>query len=231
MPPKRNSVLNRIKFWQKSADTHQETQKENPFRASFEKTAGPKRGDAEYGRAKRGSFTEVRAQQAQQWVNKEVDKLVEVISELGVEGDDGLLRVKFGPLFIAYQDISDTLVGILQRAKKRGRIQYPGEILFQGSHDSVDIVLVRTQEAEIEVSRNRKLSRRSCVWAESVMEQQGDRLEVEDEEDEPEEELRKSSLADLGERLSYVGEGLRFSDVSGEVDEEGNPLRKSAAAA
>jgi hypothetical protein len=90
---KRNSVLNRIRFWQKSADSHQESQKENPFRASFEKKATavdrPKRGDAEYGKAKRGSFTEMRAVQAQQWVNKEVDKLVEVIDKLGTEGGDG----------------------------------------------------------------------------------------------------------------------------------------------
>jgi hypothetical protein len=37
------------------------------------------------------------------------------------------MTIKFGALFIAYQDISDTLVGILMRAKKRRRIVYEGE--------------------------------------------------------------------------------------------------------
>jgi hypothetical protein len=142
------SVLNRIKFWQKSATAHQEEQQANPF-SNTEETKGPeqrpKRGDPDYGRAKRGSFTEKRSQQAQEWVNKEIDKLAEVIKQMGAADANGQIRVKFGPLFIAYQDISDTLVGILQRAKKRGYIDYPGEILFQGSHDSVDIVLLKTE--------------------------------------------------------------------------------------
>lgn len=50
----------------------------------------------------------------------------------------------FGELFQRYQDVSDTLVGILQRTKKRGLIKYQGEggdLLLQGRHNHVLIVL------------------------------------------------------------------------------------------
>jgi len=45
-------------------------------------------------------------------------KMVEVINENGEVGENGLKCITFGVLFILYQDISDTLVGILMRAKK-----------------------------------------------------------------------------------------------------------------
>ena len=236
----RGSVLNRIKFWQKNADMHKDGQTANPFSNNNDKStetmSRPKKGDEEYGRARRGSFTEQRAQQAQEWVNKEIEKLVEVLTELGTKEDDGTVTVKFGPLFVAYQDISDTLVGILQRAKKRGRIDYPGEILFQGAHDEVTIVLKSTQQVNVEESRKQKLSRHSCVWAEQQMPLTvTGRLPLDEEEEEEDDDLieglRKSSLTDLGERLSYVGDSLRLSDAACELDEDGNPLRKSAAAA
>ena len=44
--------------------------------------------------------------------------MVEVINENGEVGENGLKCITFGVLFILYQDISDTLVGILMRAKK-----------------------------------------------------------------------------------------------------------------
>ena len=51
-------------------------------------------------------------------VKKEMAKMVEVINENGEVGENGLKCITFGVLFILYQDISDTLVGILMRAKK-----------------------------------------------------------------------------------------------------------------
>jgi hypothetical protein len=235
---KRNSVLERIKFWKQKSENHEKSQKQNPFsdgRSAKATVCGPKRGDADYGCAKRGSFTEMRAIQAQEWVNAEIDKLVSVITELGTEGTEGKTSVKFGPLFVAYQDISDTLVGILQRAKKRGHISYPGEILFQGAHDHVEIILVEATPSDVENSRRRKLSRQSCVWAQSVMERLdgggGDENEGEDKHADNDFELRKSSVSDFTGRLSYIGEGLRFSEAADEVDDDENPLRKSAAAA
>ena len=51
----------------------------------------------------------------------------------------------FGVLFNAYADISDTLVGLLIRARKRQLVSYEGDgMLFQGCHDHV---LVRADAA------------------------------------------------------------------------------------
>jgi hypothetical protein len=51
-------------------------------------------------------------------------------------------HITFGELFLAYQDISDTLVGIMMRAKKRGLIEYEGDMLFQGVNDGVVITVL-----------------------------------------------------------------------------------------
>jgi hypothetical protein len=45
-------------------------------------------------------------------------------------------------LFILYQDISDSLVGIMMRAKKRSRLRYEGDMLWQGVHDAVCITIL-----------------------------------------------------------------------------------------
>ena len=66
-----------------------------------------------------------------------------VINDIGEDDPEtGFKSIKFGPLFVAYQDISDTLVGILMRAKKYKRLTYKGQMLFQGMHDNVVIQLL-----------------------------------------------------------------------------------------
>lgn len=56
--------------------------------------------------------------------------------------EGGVTTVQFGPLFYRYADISDTLVGILMRAKKRNRLFYKGDMLFQSRHDHVKITVL-----------------------------------------------------------------------------------------
>jgi len=120
----------------------------NPFSgagAGIDLKGGSAPRGADYGKPKAGSKTEARAQAAKKWVDKEIDKLVEVVTKLG-EPDperDGQITTTFGPLFIAYQDISDTLVGILMRSKKRKRIYYKGDMLFQGQHNHVKISVLK----------------------------------------------------------------------------------------
>lgn len=58
---------------------------------------------------------------------------------------DGKLSVKFGVLF---QDdrcanLFEALVGTLKAAKRRKIVAYTGELLLQGVHDDVDIVLLQ----------------------------------------------------------------------------------------
>nr|XP_031535872.1 costars family protein ABRACL isoform X1 [Vicugna pacos] len=78
-------------------------------------------------------------------VDHEVNLLVEEIHRLGSKNADGKLSVKFGVLF---QDdkcanLFEALVGTLKAAKRRKIITYAGELLLQGVHDDVDIVLLQ----------------------------------------------------------------------------------------
>ena len=72
-----------------------------------------------------------------------MNKLVEVVNTNGIIGDNNLKCITFGELFILYQDISDTLVGILMRAKKYKKLFYDGQMLFQGMHNHVIIQLLQ----------------------------------------------------------------------------------------
>ena len=74
---------------------------------------------------------------------EEIAKLIEVVREFGsVDAPTGEVQMSFGELFNRYADISDTLVGILMRAKRRKRILYDSDMLFQGVHDHVVIRLM-----------------------------------------------------------------------------------------
>lgn len=57
---------------------------------------------------------------------------------------DGKTSVKFGVLFNDDRcaNIFEALVGTLKAAKKRKIIDFQGELLLQGVHDNVDIVLL-----------------------------------------------------------------------------------------
>ena len=57
---------------------------------------------------------------------------------------DGKYTVKFGVLFSDDKcaNLFEALVGTLKAAKKKKIIDFPGQILLQGAHDNVDIVLL-----------------------------------------------------------------------------------------
>lgn len=58
---------------------------------------------------------------------------------------DGTLSVKFGVLFADDKcaNLFEALVGTLKAAKRRKIVSYPGELLLQGVHDNVDILLLQ----------------------------------------------------------------------------------------
>ena len=121
-----------------------EEMKANPFSKNFDPNARKlKKGDTGYGKAVAGSETEARANKAQAWIEEEISKLIEVLKEFGVEdAPTKEVRMSFGELFMRYADISDTLVGILMRAKRRKRILFDSDMLFQGVHDHIVIRLM-----------------------------------------------------------------------------------------
>ena len=78
-------------------------------------------------------------------VDHEVSLLVEELTRLGTPNSEGKTSVKFGVLF---QDdkcanLFEALVGTLRAAKRKKIIKYDGELLLQGVHDNVEIVLLK----------------------------------------------------------------------------------------
>ncbi|KAK7906959.1 hypothetical protein WMY93_015571 [Mugilogobius chulae] len=78
-------------------------------------------------------------------VDHEVKLLVQEIQRLGEKNGDGQTSVKFGVLFNDDRcaNLFEALVGTLKAAKKRKVVRYDGELLLQGVHDNVDIILLQ----------------------------------------------------------------------------------------
>ncbi|CAK9205016.1 unnamed protein product [Sphagnum troendelagicum] len=78
-------------------------------------------------------------------VDEEIGRLKEEIMRLGLPQSDGSVSVKFGTLFNDERcaNLFEALVGTLRAAKKRKIVKFDAEMLFQGMHDNVDIVLVK----------------------------------------------------------------------------------------
>ncbi|XP_034756280.1 costars family protein ABRACL [Etheostoma cragini] len=78
-------------------------------------------------------------------VSHEVHLLVQEIQRLGSKNADGQTSVKFGVLFNDDQcaNIFEALVGTLKAAKRRKLVTFQSELLLQGVHDDVDIVLLQ----------------------------------------------------------------------------------------
>ncbi|KAB5548339.1 hypothetical protein DKX38_011745 [Salix brachista] len=76
-------------------------------------------------------------------VEEEVGRLKEEIQRLGKVQPDGSYKVTFGVLFNDDRcaNIFEALVGTLRAAKRRKFLTYDGELLLQGVHDNVEIIL------------------------------------------------------------------------------------------
>ncbi len=144
-PQPASGISSKVKLWSDKTNELQQQQAENPFSGKAGVTwpnNRPSQRDEDYGKAKPGSKTEERAIAAQKWVEVEVDKICAEIRKIGRPDASGRVLVEFKKLFLHYENISDTLVGILLRARKRGRIEYVGDMLFQGKDDAVIITLL-----------------------------------------------------------------------------------------
>ncbi|KAJ7968312.1 costars family protein [Quillaja saponaria] len=83
-------------------------------------------------------------------VEEEVERLKEEIKRLGKVQDDGSYKVTFGVLFNDDRcaNIFEALVGTLRAAKRRKILTYDGELLLQGVHDNVEIILKPSPASE-----------------------------------------------------------------------------------
>ncbi|XP_030628710.1 costars family protein ABRACL [Chanos chanos] len=78
-------------------------------------------------------------------VDHEITLLVEEIRRLGAPNADGKISVKFGVLFSDDKcaNLFEALVGTLKAAKRKKVITFDGELLLQGVHDNVDVILLQ----------------------------------------------------------------------------------------
>ena len=77
-------------------------------------------------------------------VEREVLEIQRDIKRIGQVGEDGKHSVKFGVLFEdeKVEQYYEAIVGTLKAAKKRGYIDFKGQMLLKGAHDDVDVILV-----------------------------------------------------------------------------------------
>ncbi|KAG5242016.1 hypothetical protein OIU77_002885 [Salix suchowensis] len=89
-------------------------------------------------------------------VEEEVGRLKEEIQRLGKVQPDGSYKVTFGVLFNDDRcaNIFEALVGTLRAAKRRKFLTYDGELLLQGVHDNVEIILKAAPLPASEVAAN-----------------------------------------------------------------------------
>lgn len=80
-------------------------------------------------------------------VEHEIQLLIQEIKRLGTPNADGQVVVKFGVLFSDDKcaNLFEALVGTLRAAKRKKFIKYDGELLLQGVHDNVDVVLLKEE--------------------------------------------------------------------------------------
>ena len=78
-------------------------------------------------------------------VEHEVELLIEEIKRLGTPNADGQISVTFGVLFRDDRcaNLFEAMVGTLRAAKRKKILKYDGELLLQGVHDNVEVVLLK----------------------------------------------------------------------------------------
>ncbi|KAI3641539.1 hypothetical protein MIR68_000413 [Amoeboaphelidium protococcarum] len=77
-------------------------------------------------------------------VSEEVHHLQKEIVRLGKKNADGKYSVPYGVLFKddVVANTFEALLGTLKAAKKKKVITYEGELLLQGVHDKVEVILL-----------------------------------------------------------------------------------------
>lgn len=78
-------------------------------------------------------------------VLKDIRLLQIHIRRLGSKNSEGKYVVKYGVLFKddICQNVFEAMLGTLKSAKKRKIVYFKGQVLLQGAHDDVDIVLLQ----------------------------------------------------------------------------------------
>ncbi|CAJ0580813.1 unnamed protein product, partial [Mesorhabditis spiculigera] len=144
---RRSSLRDSIEKFQALATSNETKLKKNPFSGSYVEQKFDK-NSADYARPPSGSLTEARGIKASMHVCREVLFLIETINENAI-GEVPNRVIEFGKLFTLYSYYSETLMGMLIRARKYGLITFEGEMLYQRQDDKKPIaMLLSLQEVQ-----------------------------------------------------------------------------------
>jgi len=120
---------------------------------TFTRESRLKKSDPGYGTPQEGSLTAARGQQAHVDICVEVVDMCQVIwdhaimsGNFDIEEDSHIACILFQDLFSVYSKISGNVVGLLQRARKYGVVQFEGETLFQGRDNMTPVFVLRNME-------------------------------------------------------------------------------------
>ncbi|CAE6482796.1 unnamed protein product [Rhizoctonia solani] len=83
-------------------------------------------------------------------IDEEVESLKREIKRLGTkpaDGQPGIAVVKFGKLVRDEKasNIFEALNGTLRAAKRKGVVTFEGQMLLQGAHDNIDVILLQDE--------------------------------------------------------------------------------------
>mmetsp|Transcript_16356 Transcript_16356/g.19514 ORF Transcript_16356/g.19514 Transcript_16356/m.19514 type:complete len:224 (-) Transcript_16356:74-745(-) len=79
---------------------------------------------------------------SQAWVDHEVEILLGVIDAQGKVNKAGAKYIAFGELVKEYKKYSDGLAGILHKARKQGKVDYEGDIMFATESQDTIITII-----------------------------------------------------------------------------------------
>lgn len=129
--------------WQNFADHHAKLMKNNPFHESYQGPDNMTKKENENWGVPTGKTLE-RGLKAHAHIENEIQYLLDMI--LSLSSLDPISQKRFctfQQIFMRYVRISDKVVGILMRAKKRKLVYFEPEMLWQGRDDDVKIFLLQ----------------------------------------------------------------------------------------
>ena len=142
-PRPTGSLKQTVQLFNAKAETTQKEWDRNPYSGNYTRPVY-KTTDERYGRPEEGSLTERRAKAGGEYVLREMIFLCECINKYGTPQPDGTVTITFGLMFDLYSTYSESLVGMLLRARKHGCIHFEGEMLYQRQDEKKIITLLNS---------------------------------------------------------------------------------------
>lgn len=205
-------------FWNDFAKKNEEYQENNIFSDTYKGPQVLKKGDAGWG-CPTGKTLE-RGLKAHNHITKEIQNLLDVMVSLALaeknidKNQGGRLFVTFKQIFDRYVRISDKVVGILMRARKKKLIAFEGEMLWQGQDDHVRIYILKEKVEKTDPKwLGRKSSAPAVVEAPKVIAAMATHEEEDLELPSPPKKLALCSDATLDSKLKSSASKLLSIDV------------------